>query len=534
MIVSPNIGAANEVTDVAQNRSAQGKQPREGGLFAALFKQIASTLGDKVTDQKGDAGPAETPSPMRRQANLVDGEKRGRPMHRHHGAMRDLDALDPLPKDAPPASTAVVTTSDATGMSAVDASPQLHLFPVPDVPTMPFPAAEAGEHAADAARTMPAPTGDKGLAAAGKQPLPANVAGTVARAETSSPREVEARQVRWVSHAPLGRAAAHVEKSPIEPGAAQRLPVTPTPPDYIDPPLSSQPVVIEVTERRTHLQVEKRALTATQGANPDMAKPPTQAASADADAGEEGEQRLAAPVPDAPLADEDRPETPPARLNFRAIGKDDHQSLPQVSTPATPPALGTNGQITPPASALPSLVVQTISSALPSAPAAATPHPGVATSAPLDVAAPAAVQTMSVTLDTVEHGSLDIRMSISGSTLTLHFRAERAETAEHLRREEAALGSLLRDHGYETSAVRVETRHAVTATSDVPRADTQAGNGGAPGGGFAEQGAGRQPASTTPQNGRPEQAQGFDGPTTPNTDSNAQVPANHGAGGLYV
>jgi hypothetical protein len=160
--------------------------------------------------------------------------------------------------------------------------------------------------------------------------------------------------------------------------------------------------------------------------------------------------------------------------------------------------------------------------------------PGITAAAPPAVTvAPGPVRSVSVTLETAEHGALDVRMRLGDNGLDVHLRAERSETAERLRHDQAALAHLLRDHGYDTATVRVEARHATASSDAGVRADVQSGFGN--GGAAADlAGGGRQAPADDRQPRLPDGVTPFDA-DEPSTVSHDPAPAAaRGTSGLYL
>jgi hypothetical protein len=142
------------------------------------------------------------------------------------------------------------------------------------------------------------------------------------------------------------------------------------------------------------------------------------------------------------------------------------------------------------------------------------------------------VRIVAVTLDTAEHGALDVRMSLSGDALTVHLRCERRETAESLRNDSAALGDLLRSHGYDATIVRVETRHTAATQPDMARNDFLSGNGGGNNNALSGQPGGNRDAPASGQQPRTPPQSPFD-PGLLRRSDDTPVP-DRGARGLYI
>jgi hypothetical protein len=142
------------------------------------------------------------------------------------------------------------------------------------------------------------------------------------------------------------------------------------------------------------------------------------------------------------------------------------------------------------------------------------------------------VRVISVTLETAEHGALDVRMSLKGRSLALSFRTERSETADRLRNDSAALTDMLQTQGYDASVVRIEARHTLSPSADFVRQDAQGGMG-AGGNGLAGQAGGQRQSDMQEQRPRAVPPQDFfDTPARTRSDDSPS--SSRGARGLYI
>ena len=153
---------------------------------------------------------------------------------------------------------------------------------------------------------------------------------------------------------------------------------------------------------------------------------------------------------------------------------------------------------------------------------------------PIVSVAPGPVRSVSVTLETDEHGTLDVHMRLRDNGLDVQLKAERSETVERLRHDQAALAHLLRDHGYDGAVVRVEARHAAASADAGGRPDMQSALGNAGGGAADLAGGGRQAPADDRQPRLPDGVIPFDldEPTTASHDPASAAP--RGASGLYL
>ena len=176
--------------------------------------------------------------------------------------------------------------------------------------------------------------------------------------------------------------------------------------------------------------------------------------------------------PTGPLAS-----APPAQLGEKrpvAVG------LANTSSPASAAPVSTAA----PAAPLTAGVASGIVSALAAAPAAAAPAaaPQRLDSTGTPVAAEP-VRTITLNLDMQEHGQVDLRISLKGNAVSIQVKADRAETADTLARDDTALREALHRAGYETQQVQIDRRDgAPTRLGDAASSGQQQPAGGAGGG----------------------------------------------------
>jgi hypothetical protein len=129
-------------------------------------------------------------------------------------------------------------------------------------------------------------------------------------------------------------------------------------------------------------------------------------------------------------------------------------------------------------------------SADPSAPMHLDPATGVGTAE--------AVTTIALALDMREHGQVDVRISLRGNALSVQVKAERAETADALARDDTSLRALLHRAGYEAQQLQIDKRDGAAArTGDTaPSGQPAVGTGAS---GFSGQTEGDQRAATPDQ-----------------------------------
>jgi hypothetical protein len=76
---------------------------------------------------------------------------------------------------------------------------------------------------------------------------------------------------------------------------------------------------------------------------------------------------------------------------------------------------------------------------------------------------PQPVQSITLSLDTRDYGQIDVRVTLKGNAVSVHLKAERAETADSLARDDAVLRGLLHKAGYDTQQIQVDKREAPPA-----------------------------------------------------------------------
>jgi hypothetical protein len=147
----------------------------------------------------------------------------------------------------------------------------------------------------------------------------------------------------------------------------------------------------------------------------------------------------------------------------------------------------------------------------------------------------AVVKVLNVRLDPPEYGSVAVRLTLQGGSLSVQIRAERETTAAALDRDREKLAEHLKASGYGTDAAMIDTRRdmAVMRSDGAANANGNAGNGGgssgapgqAPAGGqsFGDGAMARREGNRGQGLAR-EQGEGRDG----------AVASDPGAGGLYV
>jgi flagellar hook-length control protein FliK len=188
------------------------------------------------------------------------------------------------------------------------------------------------------------------------------------------------------------------------------------------------------------------------------------------------------------------------------MAKHTEQKQPAVAggSPAgSNPAVGASAPA--PVSSLTAGVAQGIAGALDSARAAATT---ARFDSATDGAPPEAVRTIALNLDMREYGQVDLRISLRGSTVSVHLKAERQETADALARDDSSLRQALHRAGYEAGQVQVDKRDAAGPRLGDAAASGQQQAGGAGSGASSGQMAGDQRAATPDQ--RPQAQRGGD------------------------
>jgi chemotaxis protein MotD len=177
------------------------------------------------------------------------------------------------------------------------------------------------------------------------------------------------------------------------------------------------------------------------------------------------------------------------------VAKHGEQKQPAVAggSPAgSNPAVGASAPVSPLAAG----VAQGIAGALNSARAAA---PTARFDSATDGAPPEAVRTIALNLDMREYGQIDLRISLKGSTVSVHLKADRKETADALARDDSSLREALHRAGYEAGQVQVDKRDAAGPRLGDAAASGQQQAGGAGSGASSGQMAGDQRAATPHQ-----------------------------------
>ena len=523
MNVAPNIRTAQAVDagDAAGARQrtpvkGEAKGESSGGVFTALFSQLASAPG--ASKPSGTASDTADGRPEQRHltkrpagdASEVD------PAANRHAKPVKPDKDHPPDIHVPDGATAPDTTAGtvANGAAATATSSAATASPaqLPDAPSKDATGAPAAE---SPRRVSESPVKDA--------PQPDAPTSFIAR-QRDSARPAEAKPTRWVTTVPLGPAPSPqgAGTTNLAAGAA----VTATAASGASSTAVEEPVVVTITGRTTSF-LPGVAAKVSPPPKPAGAPSAIRAENVDPDTGDSKKASLPPVEPREPEAPRVRRDSPKQPGEPRIA--DRHHAAPALAaTPtATPPAQAANP------SGLAPLVAQGVISSLgppPNAPPAAAASGAAHVSPTIETPSPGPVQTVSVTLETAEHGALDIRMDLTGRSLSLHFKTERPETAERLRRDDAALGALLSDHGYDAKVVRIETRHlAPAAPPDAARPDSQAtafGSGNLSG----QTGGGRQ--GQTPTHLPPLLGGSGDARAIP--DSNENRSADRGARGLYI
>ncbi len=525
MNVAPNIRTAPAVDagDAAgprQRTPAKDEAKGEGssGVFTALFSQLASVSGagkaSRTASDAADAPPEQRGLVKRPAGDAPEVEpaadKHARPVKPAKDQPPDIH----VPDGAAVPDMAAGTGANVAAATATSAAATASPAPLPDVPSR------------DATGTPPAePPLRVSESPVKDTPQPDASASSVAR-QADSARLAEAKPVRWVTTVPLGPAPSPQGDRAMDPTADAA--VTATAASGATSAAAKEPVVVTITGRTTSF-LPGVAAKLSPPPKPAGAPSAIRAENLDPDTGDIRNASLP-PVeprqPEAPRVRRDSPKQPNA--GEPRIADRHHAAPAPAATPsAAPPAQAAN----PPG--LAPLVAQGVIASLGpppnTAPAAETSGPAHP-SPTVETPSPGPVQTVSVTLETAEHGALDIRMNLTGRSLSLHFKTERPETAERLRRDDAALGALLSDHGYDAKVVRIETRHLAQAGSpDGARPDSQAaafGSGNLSG----QTGGGRQ--GQTPTHLSPPLGDSGGAHVIP--DSNENRSPDRGTGGLYI
>ncbi len=121
------------------------------------------------------------------------------------------------------------------------------------------------------------------------------------------------------------------------------------------------------------------------------------------------------------------------------------------------------------------------------------------------VAAAEPVRTITLNLDMQEHGQVDLRISLKGNVINLHVKADRAETADALARDDATLRAVLHRAGYEAQQVQIDKRDGTQARlGDAASSGQQQPAGGAGSGASSGHAAGDQRAPQPQQRSQPQ------------------------------
>ncbi len=106
------------------------------------------------------------------------------------------------------------------------------------------------------------------------------------------------------------------------------------------------------------------------------------------------------------------------------------------------------------------------------------------------------VRTIALNLDMREYGQIDLRISLRGNVVSIHFKADRQETAQALARDDAALRALLHRSGYEAQQIQVDRRDATTTRFGDASSSGQQQTGGAGSGASSGHTAGGEHSAT--------------------------------------
>ncbi len=218
----------------------------------------------------------------------------------------------------------------------------------------------------------------------------------------------------------------------------------------------------------------------------------------------------AQPQSDAAGGDDGRPvaSTPSAPS---AEAKDKRQPVNAAPTSGGNPAASPSAPASAPSAPLTTGVATGIANALAAARATAG---AVSAPARVDTAmeptAAEPVRTLALTLDMPEYGQVDLRISLKGNTVSIQLKAERAETAAALARDDASLRDALHRAGYEAQQVQIDRRDAVgPRPADAAAGSGQSLSGGAGSGASSGHAAGGERAATPDQ--RPQARRDADG-----------------------
>ena len=160
-----------------------------------------------------------------------------------------------------------------------------------------------------------------------------------------------------------------------------------------------------------------------------------------------------------------------------------------------------------PATPLTAGVAAGIVGALAAEPKAPQPAPaGLAVPGPGAAAEP--VRTIALNLDLQEHGQVDLRISLKGNAVSIHVKADRAETADALARDDRSLHEALRRAGYEAQEVRIDRREAMPARPGEAAASGQQQPAGGAGSGASGHAGGDQRGSLPQPRPQPQRPDG--------------------------
>ncbi len=155
--------------------------------------------------------------------------------------------------------------------------------------------------------------------------------------------------------------------------------------------------------------------------------------------------------------------------------------------------------------------------------------------APVEVPATGPMRTIAITLDTADHGALDIRMTLKGRALTVHLKADRAETADALTRDKASLHDLLHRAGYDADIVKIDRRDAQALPIADPARAQQQQLGGSMGNPLPGQTGGERHAPPSESGARTSNDQeGFTLAGDQQEPHEIRSSSDRGAGRLYV
>jgi hypothetical protein len=98
---------------------------------------------------------------------------------------------------------------------------------------------------------------------------------------------------------------------------------------------------------------------------------------------------------------------------------------------------------------------------------------------PMVERAPAAepVKVMALQIDLPDHGSINVRMALSGRAISLRIRSDRERTTTLLRQDRDKLADALRVAGYETRVQNIDVAHVDSSIVATPAGQDQANSG---------------------------------------------------------